>query len=88
MKEIDLKEYPIIQEWIDKGCGDYIEKLKQSVSRQLESRRYYKMKYRGAFEPYITEQDVLAEIELFLQVAPIIFKIDVCLLAESENKTC
>lgn len=85
MKEINLNEYPIIQEWIDKGCEAYIEQLKLSVHKQLENRRYYKMKYRGSFEPYITEQDVLAEIELILQVAPIIFKIDVDNLAESKN---
>lgn len=85
MKEINLNEYPIIQEWIDKGCEAYIEQLKLSVYKQLENRRYYKMKYRGSFEPYITEQDVLAEIELILQVAPIIFKIDVDNLAESKN---
>jgi hypothetical protein len=76
----EINNYPIIQEWIDKGKQKEIDNLKEIIQRQMETRRYYKMKYSGKFEHYITEQDVLNEVEFFLQVVPHFFKDDINLL--------
>lgn len=76
----EINNYPIIQEWIDKGKQKEIDNLKEIIQRQMETRRYYKMKYSGKFERYITEQDVLNEVEFFLQVVPHFFKDDINLL--------
>lgn len=84
-KEVNMNEYPIIQEWIEKGYVEYIKRLKQSVSKQLDTRRYYKMKYSGKFEPYITEHDILNEIELILQVAPSIFNFNIDNLVKTDG---
>lgn len=76
IKDINFDEYPIIKELIDKGQSEYIKGLYKSISRQMEVRRYYKMKFRKSFEPYIKDEDVYSEMELFLQVAPSLFKVD------------
>ena len=86
MEEVNMNEFPIVQECIDNGNGAYIKNLAQSVRKQLETRRYYKMKYSGKFSPYVTETDVYNEIELFLQVAPKMFKADMEKFANGEGQ--
>ena len=80
---LNMNQYPLIQEYFEKGVTniEYIKELSKSVRKQLETRRYYKMKYNGKFVPYITDADVYEEIELFLQVAPRIFMADMELFA-------
>lgn len=47
----EKKLYPAIQRYIEHGNGEYIKNLKQSVRKQMETRRYYRMKYSGKFVP-------------------------------------
>lgn len=73
--------YPTIQQWSERTGGrEYIKSLKASVRKQMEVRRYYRMKYSGKFVPYITDAQVLEEVELFLTTAPKIFERDMQLI--------
>lgn len=72
--------YPTIHRYIEHGNGEYIKSLKQSVRKQMETRRYYRMKFSGKFVPYITDAQVMEEVELFLETAPKIFARDMQLI--------
>ena len=75
--------YPTIHRYIEHGNGEYIKSLKQSVRKQMETRRYYRMKFSGKFVPYITDAQVMEEVELFLETAPKIFARDMQLIMNS-----
>lgn len=74
IEEQQKEQYPHIWKQLQYYGGQkYLESLYQSISRQLETQRYYKMKFGNIILPNIKKEDILNEIEKFLPKLPNIF---------------
>ena len=74
IEEQQKEQYPHIWQQLQYYGGQkYLESLYQSISSQLETQRYYKMKFGKIKLPSIKKEDILNEIEKFLTELPNIF---------------
>ena len=62
--------------------GDYIKSLRESISRQMETKRYYQQKFQNVTLPPITSEDVSDAVEKALEELPKQFARDMQFLAE------
>lgn len=77
IEEQQKEQYPHIWKQLQYYGGQkYLESLYQSISSQLETQRYYKMKFGNIILPSIKKEDILNEIEKFLIDTPKIFAQD------------
>ena len=60
----------------------YLEMLYENISRQMETKRYYKMRFQNIVLPIIRKEDVLSEMEKTLLEQPKIFAQDMNFLAQ------
>ena len=77
IEEQQKEQYPHIWKQLQYYGGQkYLESLYQSISRQLETQRYYKMKFGNIILPSIKKEEVLNRMEKFLIDTPKIFAQD------------
>lgn len=77
IEEYQKEQYPNIWENLTEyKLQKYLENLYDSISKQLETQRYYKIKFSGIKLPSIKKEDVLNDMEKFLKESHKIFAYD------------
>lgn len=59
-----MSKYPLTDWNIEHGMGDYIKSLRESISRQMETKRYYQQKFQNITLPPITSEVWTTSINL------------------------
>ena len=77
-----MSKYPLTDWHIEHGMGGYIKSLRESISRQMETKRYYQQKFQNITLPPITADDVSLEVERALEEQPKQFAKDMKFLSE------
>lgn len=73
----DSANYPTIWKHLNEyKLQTYLESLYDSISHQMEIKRYYQMKFQNIKLPNIKKEDVLNEMEKTLLEQPKIFAHD------------
>jgi len=80
-----MSKYPLTDWHIQRGMGAYIKSLRESVSRQMETKRYYQQKFQNVTLPIITYEDVSLAVEKVLEEQPKKFANDMQFLSEQCN---
>lgn len=77
-----MSKYPLTDWYIERGMGGYIKSLRESISRQMETKRYYQQKFKKVILPPITTEDVSLAVEKALEEQPKKFAQDMPFLSE------
>ena len=77
-----MSKYPLTDQYIECAMGKYIESLRESISRQMEIKRYYQQKFQNVTLPPITSEDVSLAVEKALKEQPKQFARDMQFLSE------
>ena len=77
-----MSKYPLTDKYIERAMGKYIESLRESISRQMETKRYYQQKFQNVTLPPITSEDVSLAVEKALEEQPKQFAKDMQFLSE------